>query len=216
MGGQQRKFPVYLLLDCSSSMSGAPIIAVNEGLELVYRELMRDPQARESVWISLIRFASAASQDPLTPIDQFVPPTVTASGSTAMGGAFTLLVDSIKQDLAAKSGSHRGDYRPLVFLLTDGAPTDNWQGPVQNLKALSGAQKPAIVALGCGGGVNAPMLSQVTSEVYLMANVTGDQLKAFFRLISGSIVSASRAAGAGGEASMQAPDAIPGVIKYSP
>lgn len=214
--GMQRKFPVYLLLDCSSSMSGAPIIAVNEGLELVYKELMGDPQARESVWISLIRFASQASQDALMPIDQFVPPTLSANGNTAMGSAFQILVDSIKQDLAAKTGTQRGDYRPLVFLLTDGAPTDNWQGPVQNLKALAGAQKPTIVALGCGGGVNAPMLKQVTDEVYLMANVTRDQLKAFFKLMSGSIVSASRAAGAGGQASMQSPEAIPGVIKYSP
>lgn len=216
MGGQQRKFPVYLLLDCSSSMSGAPIIAVNEGLELLYKELMRDPQARESVWISLVRFATTASQDPLTPIDQFVPPTLSANGSTAMGGAFQILADSIQHDLAPRSGNHRGDYRPLVFLLTDGAPTDNWKGAVQNLKALTGSQRPIIVALGCGNGVNAAMLKEVTDEVYLMANVTTDQLKQFFKLMSGSIVGASKAAVAGAETGMQSPAAITGVIKYSP
>lgn len=214
--GAQRKFPVYLLLDCSGSMQGAPIIAVNEGLELLYKLLMQDAVAKESVWISLIRFASTASQDQLTAIDQFVPPTLTASGSTAMGGAFQLLADSIKNDLTPRAGNQRGDYRPLVYLLTDGAPTDNWQGPVQQLKALSGSQRPTIVALGCGPSVNASMLQQVTSEVYLMANVTTDQLKAFFKLVSGSVVQASRAAGSGAEVNIQSPTAIPGVIKYEP
>ncbi len=214
--GTTRKFPVYLLLDCSSSMSGAPIIAVNEGLELLYKELMKDPQAKESVWISLIRFATTASQDRLTPIDQFVPPTLSASGSTAMGGAFQLLVNSIQQDLTPKIGNQRGDFRPLVFLLTDGAPTDSWQAPVQQLHALTGSQRPTIVALGCGGGVNANMLKQVTNEVYLMTNVTTDQLRAFFVQMSGSIGSASRAANAGGGANIASPAELPGVIKYEP
>jgi uncharacterized protein YegL len=211
-----RRLPVYLLLDCSSSMTGAPIIAVNEGLELLYRELMKDPQTRETAWISLIRFASKASQDALVPVDQFVPPTLTASGGTAMGGAFHILAQSIKQDLVASGNGVRGDYRPLVFLLTDGQPGDDWHTPLNELNSLRGSQKPTFIALGCGDGVDGAMLAQVTPNVFLMANVQPDALKAFFKLISGSIVSASRAAGANaGEVNMPSPENVPGVVKYS-
>ena len=215
--GHPRRLPVYLLLDCSGSMSGAPIVAVNEGMELLARELNADPMTRKTACISLIRFATTAAQDQLVPVDQFVAPTLSAGGSTAMGAAFQLLATSIQSDLIATTTTQRGDYRPLVFLLTDGEPTDTWRNAVSALKALRGSQKPTIVALGCGSGVNGAMLAEVTEEVYLMANVTPDGLRKFFQLITGSIVSASQAAGgaAGGAVDMPSPANIPGVIKYT-
>ena len=215
--GHMRRLPVYLLLDCSGSMSGAPIVAVNEGMELLARELNADPMTRKTACISLIRFATTAAQDQLVPVDQFVAPTLSAGGSTAMGAAFQLLATSIQSDLIATTTTQRGDYRPLVFLLTDGEPTDTWRNAVSALKALRGSQKPTIVALGCGSGVNGAMLAEVTEEVYLMANVTPDGLRKFFQLITGSIVSASQAAGgaAGGAVDMPSPANIPGVIKYT-
>lgn len=214
--GQLRRLPVYLLLDCSSSMAGAPIIAVNEGLELLYRLLMKDPQARETAWLSLIRFASSASQDALTPVDQFIPPTLQASGGTAMGAAFTILLQSIKQDLQVSVQGKKGDYCPLVILLTDGQPGDEWRSPVQQLKALSGSQRPTIVALGCGNDAKAAMLAEVTEKVYMMGVVTADELRAFFQLISGSIVQSSRTPNASGDDLPIANFAsIAGVQKYN-
>jgi uncharacterized protein YegL len=47
-----RRLPVYLLLDTSGSMAGAPIVAVNNGVGLLYRELMNNPNALETVWLS--------------------------------------------------------------------------------------------------------------------------------------------------------------------
>ena len=96
---QLRHLPVYLLLDCSGSMSGDPITAVNEGVTMIRRELVNDPQALETVYISIITFSSRADQYQLTPIDQFRPPILSAGGSTAMGEAFRILVQSIEQDL---------------------------------------------------------------------------------------------------------------------
>ena len=85
-----RRLPVYLLLDCSGSMAGNAIIAVNEGLWMIYHLLMADPQALETVHISVIRFSDHADQYELTPIDKFQPPTLSASGMTAMGAALRL------------------------------------------------------------------------------------------------------------------------------
>ena len=83
-----RRQPVYLLLDVSGSMSGAPIMAVEQGVQLLHNELMNQPQAVEVVHLSVITFASTAQQvTPLTPISSFTPPPLTAGGGTSLGGA---------------------------------------------------------------------------------------------------------------------------------
>lgn len=194
-GGYTRRLPVYLLLDCSGSMQGNPIIAVNEGLEIIYRLLMADPRAIDTVHISVICFADQATQYELTPLDQFQPPVLSANGRTALGGALQLLTQSIQQDLIMNSPTQHGDYRPLVFLLTDGEPTDQYQSALQQLRQSQGSRKPTIVALGCGNKVNERVLRELTDSVFLMHNVSTEAIKGFFRWMSGSIVQTAHAGG---------------------
>ena len=67
-----RRLPVYLLLDCSGSMHGDPIEAVKTGLRQLRSDLQSDPQALESVWLSVITFDNSARQVvPLTEIGAF-------------------------------------------------------------------------------------------------------------------------------------------------
>ena len=213
---QLRHLPVYLLLDCSGSMSGDPITAVNEGVTMIRRELVNDPQALETVYISIITFSSRADQYQLTPIDQFRPPILSAGGSTAMGEAFRILVQSIEQDLVLNQPpAQHGNYRPLVFLLTDGEPTDNYRDAVQKLQTLRGSRKPTIIALGCGSGVNTTMLHEVTENVYLMRNVTPQNLRNCFQWISSCIIQTAQAAASGSSQTLMPPTSVPG-ITYSP
>jgi len=215
--GYLRRLPVFLLLDASGSMQGDPITALNEGLSMIQRQLMNDPQAVETVHISVISFAEHANQHPLVPIDQFTPPTLQAEGPTSMGQAFDLLAQSIEQDLVLNTPTQHGDYRPLVFLLTDGEPTDDYRTPISKVKALRGSRKPTIIALGCGNLVNERMLHEVADNVFLMQTISPETLKSFFDWISGSIVGASRAVGGGtgGMATIDPPTSIPG-ITYNP
>lgn len=210
-----RKLPVYLLLDCSGSMAGEPIVAVNEGLGQIYRLLSADPQAVETAYLSVIQFGERADQSDLVPVDQFVPPQLDANGRTAMGAAFHLLVESITNDLVLNDpdkGIH-GDYRPLVFLLTDGRPTDNYRDEIPRLQALRGSRRPVIVALGCGPDVDPAMLAQVTDNVFLMHNMSPEAIKGFFKWMSGSIAKTSKAVAGGTAADLVAP-AVPGIISY--
>ena len=212
----ERRLAVYLLLDISGSMTGDPIVAVNEGVQLLYRELVSDPQALETVHISIITFSSQADQYSLTALDQFQPPSFSAGGSTAMGDAFGLLADLIQQDLLLNTETQHGDYRPLVFLLTDGAPTDEYRSKLNWIKSLRGSRKPTIVALGCGSGVDVNMLHEVTENVFLMQNLNPVTLRQFFLWISGSVTQTSHAvAGGGGNATLPPPTNIPG-ITYNP
>lgn len=178
-----RRLPIYWLLDCSKSMSGDPITAVNEGITMIHRELMNDPQALETVYISIITFSDRADQYPLTPIDQFRTPILQVKGNAerVIGAALRILAESIEQDLILTTATQHGDYRPIVFLLTDGDPTDNYRDAFERLHALRGNRQPTIIALVIGDRVNITMLHELTKNVFRMQDITPATIKGFFQ-----------------------------------
>lgn len=211
-GDTLRRLPVYLLLDCSGSMSGVKIQQVNTGVQLLYQELNNDPRCADTVYISIIPFASSAYQMDLVPITQFAPPRLAASGSTALGSALSLLNQSLDNDLIANQPGKKGDYKPMVFLLTDGQPTDTWDQEAARLKSRTTNKAGTIVALAIGHDANVGMLRQITENVLKMENVTGDAIRAFFQWVSASVQTASRTVAQGGNAqNVQAPALPPGI-----
>jgi uncharacterized protein YegL len=197
-----RRMPVYLLLDVSGSMSGAPIMAVEQGVQLLHNELMNQPQAVEMVHLSVITFASSANQiAPLIPITSFTPPPLSAGGATALGAALRELGRALDREITPTTAEKKGDYKPLVFLLTDGEPTDSWEPELNALKSRREKKVGTIIALGCGDAVNTGVLRQITESVLLMIDVTPDNLRAFFKWVSASVTTASKIAAApeGGE-----------------
>jgi uncharacterized protein YegL len=172
-----RRLPVYLLLDCSIMMVGGPIVAVNEGMDLIWHALQRDPQLRQAGIISSIRFAETAEQDEFVPVDQFTPPLLRAGGAgAALGGALNLTFESITHDLMPAGTLGGGDYRPIVCVFTVGHPTDSWREPLERLRALRGAQQPIFLALGCGAQPNLALLGEIAPAPLLMADATEDAL----------------------------------------
>lgn len=86
-----RRLPVYLVLDCSGSMRGEPIQAVNRGIQLLVKTLQNNPVALETVWVSIITFSTEAQQlVPLTEVSLLQVPKIQAGGRTAMGAALLL------------------------------------------------------------------------------------------------------------------------------
>lgn len=214
------RLPVYLLLDCSGSMQGEPIKAVNDGLFIIYDELIKNARALESAYLSVITFANQAKVvTPLGSIAQYQPQALQAYGQTAMGAALSLLVSSIEQDVLAHTAQQHGDYRPLVFLLSDGNPTDDYKSGIQRIRTLRGNKQPEIIALACEGGaqgVDTVMLHELTPHFSIMQKTSGDKIRQYFRWISGTIIQVSQPTSiSANKVSLNPPTDMPGEINYT-
>jgi len=187
-----RRLPVYLVLDTSGSMSGEPIQMVNQGVKALLAELKSDPQAIETAYLSIITFESTPKQvSPLTELGAFQPPNLSAGGGTSLGAALKLLAQCIDKEVLKAGETQKGDWKPLVFLMTDGQPTDNWQQAAADLKN----KKPApanIIACAAGDGADEFMLKQVTEIVVKLKSLQPDDLKAFFKWVTQSIKQTSQ------------------------
>ncbi|ODH01465.1 tellerium resistance protein TerY [Nostoc sp. KVJ20] len=185
-----RRLPVYLVLDCSGSMYGDPIQAVNQGVKALIAELNTDPFAIETAYLSVITFQSDAKQlSPLTELMAFQPPSLSASGATSLGAALKLLGKCFETEVKKASETQKGDWKPLVFLMTDGEPTDTWQQAASELKE----KKPAnIIACAAGSDANEYTLKQITEIVVKLNDLQPDTLKAFFKWVSQSIKQTSQ------------------------
>jgi len=114
-----------LLLDTSSSMNGMPISQLNAGLDTFRSELQADSLAAKRDEISEITFGPVNVETDFTNIDNFYPPDLKASGVTPMGEAVERAIELLRQRKQLYKGNGIAYYRPWLFLITDGSPTDD-------------------------------------------------------------------------------------------
>ena len=189
-----RRLPVYLVLDCSASMAGAPIEAVKEGVKMLVNDLSREPWAQGMVWMSVITFSNTAEESiPLTEITQFPEVNLVASGMTNMGQALNLLASCINRDVRMRTSEHRGDYKPVIYLLTDGQPTDSeWE---QAAIELQKRKIESFVACAAGNAADVNTLKIITKTVVRLQDATPESLRQFIRWVSQSVLVKSKSAG---------------------
>lgn len=186
-----RRLPVYLLVDVSGSMHGEPIESVKNGLQMLVAALRKDPQALETAYLSVITFGSNAQQiTPLTELSTFQLPEITAGGCTVLGEALKLVCKCRDNEVTKTTATQKGDWRPMVFILTDGVPTDD---PTEGIAEFRARKWGASVCCAAGPGADKNLLGKITPEC-VVELATADQatLSAFFKWVTASIVSTSK------------------------
>ena len=180
-----RRLPVYLLLDISGSMSGEPIEAVKNGVQVMLSSLRQNPQAIETAYLSVITFDTSARQVvPLTDLSAFQMVDLKATGTTALGDALKLVSTCIDKEVAKTTHEQKGDWKPLVFIMTDGIPTDDWQSGLNEFKKR---KTGFTVACAAGNGADTNVLKQITDNVVSLDTADSQSISKFFAWVTASI-----------------------------
>jgi len=172
-------------------MRGEPLKAVNAGIRELMAALRQDPVALETVWLSIITFSTEAQVLlPLSEVTQIHPPEVTAGGRTAMGAALRLLCDSFDRDVVKSTPEQKGDWKPLVFLMSDGRPGD---AIIRAVNAFKERKWGLVVCAATGSKINLENLRKISADgVIMLENLEPETLKKFFRWVSSSVATGSR------------------------
>lgn len=181
--------PCILLLDTSYSMSGNPIQELNQGLKIFKDELMTDSMAIKRVEIAIITFGPVQITTEFQTADNFHPPSLSATGDTPMGGAIEKAIEILKQrkDLYKQNGI--SFYRPWIFLITDGAPTDQWSNAANSIKIGEESKSFMFFSVGVEGA-NLDILRKISVREPL--KLKGLRFRDLFSWLSNSLGSVSR------------------------
>lgn len=171
-------------------MSGEPIEAVKNGVQMLVSGLRKDPYALEAAFLSIITFDSSANQVvPLTELVNFQIPDIQANGVTALGDALKLVKQKADSEVHPATAETKGDWRPMVFIMTDGLPTDSWQQGLNEFKR----GKWGIVVACAVDNADTDVLKQIAGEAVVSLSTSDpNAISAFFKWVSASVSTGSK------------------------
>ncbi|MEB3233140.1 MAG: VWA domain-containing protein [Leptolyngbyaceae bacterium] len=181
--------PVVLLLDTSGSMSGNPIRELNKGVALFRDELFADTLAAKRVEIAIVGFGPVQIiQDFVTP-EYFDPPELEAQADTPMGRAIEEALELLNERKNIYKENGIAYYRPWVFLITDGGPTDYWQSAAAKVKEGEKNKNFAFFSIGVEGA-RMDILSQISTRQPIQLKEL--RFRDLFQWLSSSLKSVSQ------------------------
>ena len=186
-----RRLPIYFLIDISESMVGEPIQQVEEGLATIIQTLKTDPHALETVYVSIIVFAGQPKTlVPLQEIVSFYPPKFPIGSGTSLSKGLGHLMYELRNNIVKTTYEVKGDWKPIVFLFTDGVPTDDTQAAINEWK--NNWQRMAnLIAVSFGSETDTKLLGELTENVLHFKNTNVQSYKEFFKWVTDSIKTSS-------------------------
>jgi len=173
-------------------MVGDGIAALREGICKMLTSLRQNPHALETAWISFIGFASSARVlCELTPIEEVAEPELRLGHGTALGAAIELLSERLGKEVRRGSAAAKGDFRPLVLLLTDGQPTDDWRKAKERFESTCSRMVANFYTIGCGEDVDYDVLGQVSDIIFSSPEMTPDAMAKLFVWLTATVSAAS-------------------------
>ena len=106
-----------------------------------------------------------------------------------MGAGLKLLAERVDQEVIKTTADTKGDWKPMVFIMTDGGPTDDWQAGLREFKQRKFG---VVVACAAGTGADTNVLKQITENVVTLDTADTASLRGFFKWVSASISTSSQ------------------------
>lgn len=181
--------PCLLILDVSGSMNGRPIREPNDGLVQFRDELFADSLAAKRVEVGIVTFGPVSIVNDFQGVQTWYAPQLQSQGDTPMGAA----IEQGLQLLRDRKNQYRQNgisyYRPWVFLITDGGPTDSWHAAANEVKAGEAEKAFSFFAVGVEGA-NMEVLGQLSARAPLSLKEL--RFRDLFSWLSSSLSSVSQ------------------------
>lgn len=196
--------PCVLLLDTSYSMAGQPLEEMTEGVAQLRRELVRDPLAAKRIELAIVTFGGEVQiQSPFSSVDRFIVPKLTAHSETPMGTAIHTALDLLDERKRMYREHGIAYYRPWVFLVTDGYPTDPWTSAADRIHEGEANQSFLFFVVGVMEA-DFPTLRKISVRQPL--RLRGLEFREMFLWLSSSLSAVSRSRpGQGGQVALEDP-----------
>jgi len=194
--------PCVLILDVSVSMSGQPISELNAGLTVFKDELAADSLAMKRVEVGVVTFGPVRVESPLQPAASFYPPTLSVQGDTPMGAAIRQAIELVNDRKQEYRNNGISYYRPWIFLITDGGPTDEWKSAAAAVREGEASKKFAFFAVGVKGA-NMDVLAQISTRAPIALD--GLKFRELFTWLSSSMQRVSQST-PGTEVKLESPE----------
>lgn len=193
-----RRLPIFFLLDVSESMVGDNLRQLQVGLERLVKSLRTDPHALETVHLSVLAFAGKTrTLAPLTELAAFYPPRLPIGSGTCLGVALEHLMDELDRNLIKTTPQRKGDWQPVVYLMTDGKPTDDPTAAISRWQK-DYANRVTLVAIAIGKHASLTTLEQLTPNVLQLDATTEEEFRRFVDWVTQSVVAQSRSVATAG------------------
>lgn len=176
--------PCVLLLDTSGSMAGMPLMQLNEGVRTFKEELLEDPLATKRVEVAVVTFGPVNVVSDFHTVPNFNPHELETTGDTPMGAAIKTGIDLVSKRKKEYKEGGVAYYKPWIILITDGAPTDEWESAAEIVKEGEAKKSFAFFAIGVEGA-SMEILRQISVRQPL--KLKGLMFREFFLWLSASM-----------------------------
>lgn len=147
----ETRCPCLLLLDTSGSMSGEKIAALNAGLRKFEQAIKSDALAAMRVEVAVVTFGPVHLAQEFISAQHFKAPHLRAQHATPMGQGIERAIELITERKRIYREQGVGSYRPWIFMITDGEPTDAMERAAHAIQAGEESKSFAFFAVGVEG-----------------------------------------------------------------
>ena len=184
-GVSRKSLVIFFLIDTSGSMKGTKMGELNTVMEELIPEIRRVGEADTEVKIAVLTFSTGVKwmyAEPIA-IEEFEWTRLTAQGVTSMGEAFKEL--SLRMSRNSFLNSPSLSFAPVIFLMTDGYPSDDYKEGLEALSSNSWYKFGLKAALGIGNEANDDMLAEFTgSKDTVVHAYSGNQLAQMIKIVA--------------------------------